>query len=143
MKKFSTLLLLIIGLGTTCVNAQTYHPLASSNLTENWAPTSRLTTNDDWSAFPSIRGFLGDDPATTTAGTDPQTILVPGTTQDIIVNQTSTTLTSGGVAEFEHANPVVALQGSGTADYPHITLYLNTTGTSANTLSFNAKDIDS
>ena len=33
-------------------------------------------------------------------------------------------LTNGGVAEFEIANPTIALQGSGTADAPNIILYL-------------------
>ena len=40
---------------------------------------------------------------------------------DVNVNQTNpNTNTTGGVAEFEIANAVVALQGSGTADAPNL-----------------------
>ena len=39
----------------------TYHSLASGNLTQNWANTGLITTNDDWSGVPSITGYLGND----------------------------------------------------------------------------------
>ena len=48
---------------------------------------------------------------------------------DVIANQTNpNTFTSGGVAEFQLADPTIALQGSGTADAPHIVLYMDATG---------------
>ena len=63
----------------------------------------------------------------------------------VIENQTNTAISNGGVAEFEIGsplNPVVALQGSGTADAPHIVFYFNTTGAANITVSYNLRDID-
>jgi predicted extracellular nuclease len=120
----------------------TYFSLASGNFSQSWSNTGLITANDDWSGVPSIQGFLGDDPSTTTAGTDPQTVTADNTTIDVIANQTNTTISNGGVAEFEIADPTIALQGSGTADFPNIVLYMNTTGRQNITLTFNARDID-
>jgi hypothetical protein len=62
---------------------------------------------------------------------------------DVIANQTSpNTLFTGGVAEFQLTDPTIALNGSGTADAPHIILYLNTTGLSNITISYNLRDLD-
>ena len=76
-----------------------------------------ITVNDDWSGVPGIQGFRGDD-VTTATGTDPQTLLAaddPGVL-DVNANQTDPNVfNTGGVAEFHLANPVVALNGSGTA----------------------------
>lgn len=112
--------------------------------TQNWTNTGLITTNDDWSGVPGIIGYLGDDPSTTTGGTDPQTILTVGlATVDVIANQTNpNTLVNGGVAEFEIANPVVALNGSGTADAPHIVIHVNTTGHANINVTYNLSDID-
>ena len=111
--------------------------------TQNWSNTGLITTNDDWTNVPGIVGFLGDITTTTQAAIDPRTVLTDFTTQDVIANQTNPdTNTSGGVAEFEIANPTVALQGSGTADAPNIVIYLNTTGQSNIRVAFNARDID-
>ena len=49
---------------------------------------------------------------------------------DVFADQTNTAITNGGVAEFELADPVVALQGSGTADAPYLLFHLDTTGCS-------------
>jgi predicted extracellular nuclease len=48
----------------------------------------------------------------------------------------------GGVAEFEIANPVIGLNGSGTADAPHVVIHLNTTGQSAITVNYLLRDLD-
>ena len=89
---------------------------------QNWTNTGLITTDDNWSTVPGIIGFRGDN-LTAATGTDPQTILAddsPGVV-DVIANQTNpNTLTSGGVAEFEISDPVVAYQGSGTADAPYL-----------------------
>src|SRR6185436_9019 len=62
---------------------------------------------------------------------------------DVIANQSNVTITNGGVAEFDGiANPVIALQGSGTADAPNIVITLNTTGFTAVTVAYNLRDID-
>ena len=53
------------------------------------------------------------------------------------------TFLSGGLVEFDGiTNPVVAFQGSGTADIPHLVIYLNTTGFTNIQVSYNARDID-
>jgi len=110
---------------------------------QNWSNTGLITANDDWSGVAGIIGYLGDDPSTTTGGIDPQTIVVPFATQDVIANQTSpNTLSNGGVAEFHIADPTIALNGSGTADAPHIILHLNTTGQSNITVAYNLRDLD-
>src|SRR5215475_10002568 len=95
---------------------------------QNWSNTGLITTDDNWSGVPGIVGFRGDDLTTVTA-TDPQTILADGsgTPVDVIANQTNpNTQATGGVAEFDGiANPCIALQGSGTADAPHIVISIN------------------
>jgi predicted extracellular nuclease len=103
-----------------------------------------ITTNDDWSAVPGIVGYRGDD-LTTSTGTNPQTILSDGTTTPVDVNANKTdpnTFTTGGIAEFEIADPVVALQGSGTADAPFLLISINTTGLMSITVSYKLRDID-
>jgi hypothetical protein len=61
---------------------------------------------------------------------------------DVIANQNTTGSTSGGVAEFQIANPTIGIQGSGTADAPSIVLYLDSTGRSAVRLQANLRDLD-
>ena len=111
--------------------------------TQNWTNIGLITVNDDWSGVPGIVGFLGDDAATTAPDIDPRTITQDLTTVDVNANQTNPdTFTSGGVTEFEITNPTIAFQGSGTADYSNIVIYLNTTGQSNINVAFNARDID-
>ena len=113
--------------------------------TQNWSNTGLITADDNWSGVPGIVGFRGDDLTTVTA-TDPQTILADGsgTPIDVIANQANpNTQATGGVAEFDGiANPVVALQGSGTADAPHIVISVNTTGMSGVKVAYVLRDID-
>lgn len=113
---------------------------------QNWTTTTLITTNDDWSGVPGIVGYLGDIAATTTTNVDPRTLLLDYSgvsAVDVIANQTAPdTLTNGGVAEFHIANPVVALNGSGTADAPHLVIHLNTTGQSSIRFQCNIRDID-
>ena len=109
---------------------------------QDWTNTGLITANDDWSGVLGIQGFLGDDAGAGT-GVDPQTVVIDYTTIDVIANQTNPNITNGGVAEFDGiANPVVAFQGSGTADFPNIILYLNTTGQTGVNISYNLRDID-
>ena len=112
--------------------------------TQNWANIGLITVNDNWAAVPGVTGYRGDD-LTTATGVDPQTILADGsaTPQNVIANQTNpNTLISGGIADFEIADPVVALQGSGTADVPHLVVNLNTTGQTGVAVSYNLRDVD-
>ncbi|HEX4899789.1 MAG TPA: hypothetical protein VFV61_04605 [Pyrinomonadaceae bacterium] len=120
---------------------------------QNWANNGLITTNDIWTGVPGVQGFLGQD-LTTATGTDPQTILTgaSGLAGDLTVlaNQTSTAVTNGDVGEFHTTSQTggpatdstIALQGSGTADAPHIILYLNTTGQTGINVSYNLRDID-
>jgi endonuclease G len=128
-------------------------PVSSANSTaqaipfaQNWTNTGLITVLDDWNSVPGIIGYRGDN-LTAATGTDPQTILVDGsgTPVNVWANQTDpNTFLSGGVAEFDTLpNPSVALNGSGTADAPHIVLNLNTSGTTAINVAYNLRDLDS
>lgn len=121
-----------------------YFSLQSGPLTQDWTDASLITTNDNWDNVPSIVGFLGSDDSASITGVDPQTVLAPRTDViDVIANQTNpNTLSSGGVAEFALANPTVALNGSGTADSPFLMFFLDTTGASNITVSYNLRDLD-
>lgn len=113
-------------------------------LVQNWTNTALIAADNDWSMVPGIVGYRGDD-LTTAVGANPQTILADGATtpQNVIANQTNpNTLISGGIAEFQIADPTVALQGSGTADAPHLVLSLNTTNQNAVKVSYNLRDVD-
>ncbi|MBX7218680.1 MAG: putative Ig domain-containing protein [Blastocatellia bacterium] len=115
-------------------------------LSQNWTTTTLITANDNWSGVAGIEGYLGQD-ITTTTGVDPQTLLTTSAIAndlDVIANQNNpNTNATGGVGEFDGiANPTIALQGSGTADAPYVMLYLNTTGQSGITVSYNLRDID-
>lgn len=111
-----------------------YYVLANSPFTQDWSNTGLITADDDWSGVSSIIGYRGDD-LTTATSVDPQAVTADGTTVvDVIANQTNPNLSTGGVAEFQLANPVVALQGSGTADAPFLLICLNTLGVTNNSL---------
>lgn len=113
--------------------------------TQDWTNTGLITTNDDWSGVPGIVGYLGQGLTATTA-VDPQTVLGESATAndvDVIADQSDVTLNAGGVAEFQLTNPVVALQGSGTADAPYLLITVKTTGTAGVRVRYNIRDIDS
>ena len=113
-------------------------------LTQNWSNTGLITVDDNWDTVPGIIGYRGDN-LTAATGTDPQTILADGSATPVDVNANQTdpiNFISGGVTEFEIANPVVALNGSGTADAPHVVINLNTSGTTAINVAYNLRDID-
>lgn len=113
-------------------------------LQQGWDSTALITVNDQWAGVPGIIGYRGDG-LTSATGVDPQTILADGsgTPVDVIANQLNpNTLTDGGVAEFNIPNPVVALQGSGTADAPFLLLHVNTTGYTNIRVRYTLRDID-
>lgn len=148
MKRLAVFALLLLLLTSPLAHAA---PAAPANATyqalpfsQNWADASLITASDDWSAVPGIVGYRGDN-LTAATGVDPQTLLAddsPGVV-DVNANQTApNTYTAGGVAEFAIADPVVALQGSGTADAPYLLIHLNTTGFSSIQVSYNVRDLD-
>ncbi len=112
---------------------------------QNWSNAGLITTDDDWSGVPGIIGYRGDD-LVTGVDTDLRTILADGSATPVDVNANRSdpdTYSTGGVAEFDGIpNPTVALQGSGTADVPHLVIFLNTTGKSNIRITYNARDID-
>jgi hypothetical protein len=142
MKKIIILLFVFVVIKA---NAQVYHNLSGGPFRQNWSNTSLITTNNIWAGVPSIIGYLGDDPSTTTAPVNPQTALAASYSQtlNVTANQNNpNTATSGGLAEFEITNPVAALQGSGTADAPNIVLYINSTGVNGIRVKYLLRDID-
>lgn len=117
----------------------------SPPLTQAWTTTTLISANDDWSGVSGIVGYLGDyDPSASPTDVNPQTVVVPMTTVDVIANQAApNSLTSGGVAEFDGiADPTIALQGSGTADAPNVVFFLNTTGFVGIKVAYNVRDVD-
>ncbi len=113
-------------------------------LTQNWANTGLITADDNWSGVPGIIGYRGDD-ITSSTGVDPQMLLGEGTvTIDVNANRNDPdTFTAGGLAEFDGIpNPVVALNGSGTADAPNLVINLNTTGATGISVAYNLRDLD-
>lgn len=122
----------------------TYFSLAGGDFTQDWTNIGLITVSDNWSGVPSITGYRGDDLTITTA-VDPQTVTADGSATPIDVNANQTnpsTFTTGGVSEFQITNPSVALAGSGTADAPHLVIFLDTTGQRAIRVSYNLRDID-
>jgi len=123
----------------------TYHSLAGGNLFQDWSNTGLITVNDDWSGVTSFVGYLGQNDTSSVTGVDPRTILGiwPSDVVDVIANQANpNTLTNGGVAEFEIADAVVALQGSGTADSPFLMAHVDATGMQDVTVSYRLRDVD-
>ncbi|MFZ3151909.1 MAG: Ig-like domain-containing protein [Anaerolineaceae bacterium] len=112
---------------------------------QNWSDISLITLDDNWSGVPGISGYRGDN-LTSAMGADPQLILAPDDTGviDVVANQSNpNTNTTGGVAEFDGiSDPVVALQGSGTADAPYLLINLDTTNFQEILVNYNVRDID-
>ncbi len=113
--------------------------------TQDWTNTGLIPTDDDWSGVPGIVGFRGQDGTTTTGGIDPRTVLGESTEANdisVLANQTATTSNAGDVGEFHLANPVVALQASGSADAPYLLITVNTSGVSGVRVRYHIRDID-
>ncbi len=145
MKKLCLFLFAVISFSFRIYDSN-YYALAGGSFTQDWTNTTLITANDNWSGVTSIQGFLGQD-ITTSTGIDPQTLLTGASAVandlDVIANQSSTIINNGGVAEFDGiVNPAIALQGSGTADVPHLIIYLNSTGRSNIRVQYNLRDLD-
>lgn len=111
---------------------------------QDWSNTNLLATSDDWSGVPGIIGHRGDG-LTGGTGTDPQTILADGTDTPIDVNANQTapnSFSTGGLTEFELADPTIALAGSGTADAPFLLISLNTLGQTGIRVQYTLRDLE-
>jgi endonuclease G len=112
---------------------------------QNWTTTTLITVDDDWSGVPGIIGYRGDD-LSTAIPADLQALVADGSGTPIDVNANNADPTgalSGGVYEFDTLpNPTIGMQGSGTADIPHIVISLNTSGTTALNIAYNLRDLD-
>ena len=122
-----------------------YFNLASGNLLQDWSNIGLITADDNWSGVASITGYRGDG-ITGSTGTDPRTLTgaaTAGGVVDVNANQTSpNTFNTGGVTEFQLANPVVALAGSGTASAPSLVFYLDATGRNNITFAATLRDLE-
>jgi uncharacterized protein len=139
----AALLLGVVAASLTAIADTTYQAIP---VAQNWSTTNaQLTALDDWSLVPGIVGYRGDN-LTPGTGTDPQTLVAaddPGVVDNNPDTVDPNTFNTGGVAEFPGlANPVVALNGSGTADAPYLQFYVNTTGSTIARLSYRLRDID-
>lgn len=129
--------------------ANTYYSelFGGAPLIQNWTNTNQITDDDSWVNVVSFQGFRGDG-LTATDGVDPQTVVADGTTTPLDVNANQTnpnTFATGGVTEFQIANPTAALKGSATADAPHLVIYLSTVpcpATKSVTIRYDVRDID-
>lgn len=137
-KKYIAMLGLTVALAAPALADTTPQALPFA---QDWTNVNLITANDDWSGVAGITGYKDDISIST--GSDPQTVLGAQTTVNVIADNTSPgTLTSGGVLEAEIGNPVVALQGSGSADAPNIVIHIVTTGKTGIQISYNLRDID-
>jgi hypothetical protein len=118
---------------------------AQPPVTQSWSDTGLISVDDDWSRVPAIVGHRGDGLAAE-PGTDPRTVLADGsaTPVDVAANRTDPTAIglAAGVAEFELADPVVALRGSATASAPHLVFALDTRGHAGVSVRLTLRDID-
>lgn len=111
---------------------------------QDWSNIGLITTDDNWGGVPGIVGYRGDGMVTGT-GVNPQTVLTDGSGTPVDVNANRpdpNTFATGGVAEFHLPDPVVALQGSGTARAPHLVITVSTAGLSNVNIAYNLRDVD-
>ena len=126
--------------------SKVYYNLSASDFFQDWSDTSQLTTANNWDGVASIVGYRGDDIITATA-VDPRTATADLSGPiNVAVNAGAALLesgsASGGVAEFEIADAVVGLNGSGTADAPNLVVYLDGTGRQNLHFSADIRDLE-
>jgi hypothetical protein len=118
---------------------------ARTPLVQSWSDTGAIAVDDDWSRVPAVVGHRGDG-LTAEPGVDPRAVVADGsaTPVDVSANRTDPRAVglAAGVAEFELADPVVAIQGSATASAPHLVLSLDTRGRNAAWVRLALRDVD-
>lgn len=139
----------------------TYHNLAGGSFLQDWSNTNLITTTNNgmdplntagYENVLSIIGFQGRDDSGSPPAVNPQLVLDPRIAATdtppgriaILANEVSpNTLITGGVAEFDSlANPVVALQGSGTSDAPFLLFHIDATGINNVRVQYKLRDVD-
>ncbi len=143
---FFLILVALITSSIGVISVKANNASAVPPFSQNWTNAGLISINDDWSGVSSIIGYRGDA-LTAAVGADPQTILAgddAAPVMDVIANQMNpNTNITGGVAEFDGiANPIIALQGSATADAPYLKIFLNTTGVNNVLVAYKVRDID-
>lgn len=109
---------------------------------QDWSDIGMITASNNWNNVPGVIGYRGDN-LTNMNDVDARTVLAPSNVVNVVPNITTPdTNTSGGVGELHIENPTIALQGSNTADAPHIVITLNTTGAFGIRLTANIRDVD-
>lgn len=123
-------------------------PVLADNLAQplpfvqDWSNGGQISASDDWSGVPGVMGYRGDG-LTAATGADPQTLLSDSDVLDVNADQTSPdSYSTGGLAEFALADPVVALNGSGTADAPYLLLNLDSRGFEQIQVAYLLRDLD-
>ena len=141
-----------IGIVPTASANNTYATLASGNFTFslNAGNVNLISSNDNWSNVPSVEGYYGQG-LTGTHGVDPQTILgtefaggsLPNNPRQVNANKGNpSAYNAGGVTEFDSGSHLaIGFQGNVQAN-PYLVFYLNTTGRSNVTFSYDVIDID-
>jgi hypothetical protein len=118
---------------------------AAPPLLQSWSDTGQITSDDDWSRVPAIVGYRGDG-LVAEPGVDPRSVTADGTATpvDVTANRTDPRAVglASGVAEFELADPAVAIQGSATASAPHLVISLDTRGRAGVSARLVLRDID-
>lgn len=129
--------------------SKVFFKLSTGSLSQDWSNTGMLTTSTSttittgvWDNVPSIMGYKGDGITVGSAPTDARLAVNDNQTLNLIANLTATTSATGGVGEFQIADPVVGLQGSGSANAPNLVIYLDSTGMQDVNLNLDVRDID-
>ncbi|MBK6751811.1 MAG: carboxypeptidase regulatory-like domain-containing protein [Acidobacteria bacterium] len=146
---FSMALITVSYLAANAVKANGYYLeiAAGAPLLQNWTDTTLLNGPDDWTQIVAIEAFTGANLAPM-RGSDARTILADNAsgTMRVVPNQTDpVSSTADAVAEFEIANPTIALKGSDSSSAPNLVIHVNTTQGCAGkavTVRYDVRDID-
>ena len=129
----------------TVAPAQASTAPAPLPLLQSWSDTGQIAVDDDWSGVAGMVGYRGDG-LVAEPGADPRTVTADGsaTPLDVTANRTDPRAIglAAGLAEFELADPVVAIQGSATASAPHLVLSLDTRWRTGVSVRLVLRDID-
>jgi len=144
MKKTAIALLAVAATGIVAQASYADNAYQSLPYSNNWSAIALIAVDDDWSGVPGVLGYRGDG-LTAVVNVDPQTVLgddLPGVI-DINANKPDPlAFFSGGAAEFELADPVVALTGSGTGDAPYLVLHINATAKQNISVRYTLRDLE-